>query len=261
MTARLKFTLGDNTFKPKMIINGGGPTLKSHYEYYKDDCKIFGFPYGTTETSSIISMGTNIDEKFIAYYNNDNLPYVLKNSPFICYVGKVIESNEVEISDDDIIHVKGGTVCCPDFDTQDIGKMGNSNDGGGILYVYGRKSEQVKLLNGEFISLKNLSIFYSGSTELSVFIVAGPEFTLPCAIILMNILKVDTEASEPVMLSILEEIHKKSVTMNPPLLRHYEKIRDVKYIHSGEQNPIFTQNVKGEYDYKRISDEYRHLFV
>lgn len=125
--------------KLRLLISGGAPIRSDVYDWFKSDSEIIVNGFGMTECAASIS--TSNDKSNGIVNRCTRLKFAEDNELLIKGLSL---SESVEIDADGWFH------------TNDIGKIEN-----GRLHIIGRKNNIIKLQQGEFINLDQLSEIYS----------------------------------------------------------------------------------------------------
>ena len=202
----------------KLLICAGAPLRSEVADFYKQTCRQILKGYGTTESTACLTLSTQ------------------PNDDGICTAANIIR-----ISDDGELLVNGLSVS-RDYISNDGWYHTNdivSIDSNGRLHIIGRKNNVIKLQQGEFINLDELSILYT-TNSVDTIVYATPLDRYPRAVVYIGkgIIRDDI----PILFKTIHETnHRKG----------YERITDI-IIRNIEDMPL-KNGVKP--DYKRIREE------
>lgn len=202
----------------KLLISAGAPLRLDVAEFYGKTCRQILKGYGTTESAACLTLSTD------------------PNDDGICAL-----CNIIRISDDGELLVKGlsvsDMVIGADgwYHTNDIVSLNPDNR----LRIIGRKNNTIKLQQGEFINLDELSILYT-TNSMDTVVYANPLDRYPKAIVYID----DTINPDDIQ-GIFNDIHKHNKR------KGFERIQHIT-IKSIKDMPLIN-GVKP--DYKRIREE------
>ena len=148
----------------KLLICAGAPLRADVAEFYKKTCRQILKGYGTTETSACILLSVNPDDD-----------------------GICTAANLIRIDDDGELLVKGLSIGCVQTDndgwyhTNDIVSI----DSNRRLHIIGRKNNIIKLSQGEFVNLDELSNLYTYKS-VDTIVYASSLYRYPKAIVYVD---------------------------------------------------------------------------
>jgi long-subunit acyl-CoA synthetase (AMP-forming) len=202
----------------KLLICAGAPLRTDIAEFYGKTCRQILKGYGTTESTACLTLSTN------------------PNDDGICTAANIIR-----IADDGELLVKGLSVS-RDYVGDDNWYHTNdivSIDSSGRIHIIGRKNNIIKLQQGEFINLDELSILYT-TNSVDTVVYATPMDRYPRAIVYVD----DNNNSDDIT-DLFNTIHKRNNR------KGFERITDI-IIRNIKDMPL-KNGIRP--DYKRIRDE------
>lgn len=208
----------------KLLISAGAPLRLDVAEFYGKTCRQILKGYGTTESTACLTL--SIDPK------DDG----------VCAL-----CNIVHIANDGELLVKGLSVSDifigPDgwYHTNDIVSLESNNR----LRIVGRKNNTIKLQQGEFINLDELSILYT-TNSMDTVVYANPLDRYPRAIVY-----IDNTINPDDIQDIFKDIHERNNR------KGYERIQNIT-VRSIKDMPLIN-GVKP--NYKHIREEAMALHV
>ena len=202
----------------KLLICAGAPLRAEVADFYGKTCRQILKGYGTTESTACLALSTQPKDD-----------------------GICTAANIIRIAEDGELYVKGLSVSC-DFVSDDGWYHTNdivSIDSNGRLHINGRKNNVIKLQQGEFINLDELSILYT-TESIDTIVYATPLDRYPRAIVY-----IDNHVNREDILSSFDAIHESNNR------KGYERITDI-IIRDIKDMPL-KNDIKP--DYKRIREE------
>ena len=202
----------------KLLICAGAPLRADIAEFYGKTCRQILKGYGTTESTACLTLSTN------------------PNDDGICTAANIIR-----IADDGELLIKGLSVSHDHisddnwYHTKDIVSI----DSSGRLHIIGRKNNIIKLQQGEFINLDELSILYT-TNSVDTIVYATPMDRYPRAIVYID----DSVNREDISV-LFNSIHERNNR------KGFERITDIT-IRNIKDMPL-KNGVRP--DYRRIREE------
>lgn len=170
--------------KLRVLISGGAPIRNKVYEFFSETCNIIANGYGSTETSASIAVSTDSTTN-----------------------GTCTRSVIVKLSETSELLVKGPSVSDSAkldefgwYHTKDIVEITENN----MIKLIGRNCNVIKLQQGEFINLDELSEIYSEFFTTTVF--ADSTDRYPNAIVYIP----NNRMKEEDIRKVLNDIHMKN---------------------------------------------------
>lgn len=207
-----------------LLVSAGAPLRSEVAEFYGKTCRQILKGYGTTESAACLTLSTDPKDD-----------------------GVCTAANVIRIADDGELLVKGlsvsDSVIGTDgwYHTSDIVSVDSNNR----LRIIGRKNNTIKLQQGEFINLDELSILYT-TNSMDTVVYANPLDRYPRAIVY-----IDNTVNPDDIEGIFNDIHEHNRR------KGFERIQNIT-VKSIKDIPLIN-NVKP--DYKRIREEAIALHV
>ena len=204
-----------------LLICAGAPLRSEVTDFYKQTCRQILKGYGTTESAACLTLSTQPKDDGIC--TAANIIRIAEDGELLV---KGLSVSQDHISDDGWYH------------TNDIVSI----DSNGRLHIVGRKNSIIKLQQGEFINLDELSILYT-TNAIETIVYATPLDRYPRAIVY-----IDNSIDRNDLLLLFDTIHKSNNR------KGYERITDIT-IRDVKDMPL-KNGIKP--DYKRIREEAVH---
>ena len=201
-----------------LLICAGAPLRADIAEFYGRTCRQILKGYGTTESTACLTLSTQPTDD-----------------------GICTAANIIRIADDGELLVRGLSVSHNHlsddnwYHTKDIVSI----DSDGRLHIIGRKNNIIKLQQGEFINLDELSILYT-TNSVDTVVYATPMDRYPRAIVY-----IDDSVNHNDITALFNSIHERNNR------KGFERITDIT-IRNIKDMPL-TNGVRP--DYKRIREE------
>jgi long-subunit acyl-CoA synthetase (AMP-forming) len=204
--------------KLNLLICAGAPLRSDVAEFYRKTCRQILKGYGTTETTACLTLSLDPNDDGIC--TPANIIRIAEDGELLA---KGLTVSEHSIEDDGWCH------------TKDIFSI----DSDGRLHIIGRKSNVIKLQQGEFINLDELSILYT-TNSIDTIVYATPLDRYPRAVVY-----IDDNINRNDIPEIFKDIHERNNR------KGYERISQIT-IKSIKDMPLIN-GIKP--DYKRIREE------
>ena len=205
----------------KLLICAGAPLRSDIAEFYGRTCRQILKGYGTTESTACLTLSTQPTDDGIC--TAANIIRIAEDGELLV---KGLSVSRNSISDDGWYHTK-------DIISIDSNKR---------LHIIGRKNNIIKLQQGEFINLDELSILYT-TNSVETIVYATPLDRYPRAVVYID----DSINREDLSL-LFNTIHERNNR------KGYERITDIT-IRDIKDMPL-KNGIKP--DYKRIREELIH---
>ena len=212
------------TISVKLLISAGAPLRLDVADFYGKSCRQILKGYGTTESTACLTLSTDPKDD-----------------------GVCTAANIIHIADDGELLVKGLSVSAGVigtdgwYHTNDIVSLESNNR----LRIIGRKNNTIKLQQGEFINLDELSILYT-TNSMDTVVYANPLDRYPQAIVY-----IDDTINPGDIRDIFNDIHESNGR------KGFERIQNIT-VRNIKDMPLIN-SVKP--DYKRIREEAIALYA
>lgn len=185
----------------KLLISAGAPLREEVYQFYSKTCRQILKGYGTTESSACLTLSLS------------------SNDDGICTM-----ASRIRIAEDGELLVTGLTVSDEVIDadgwyhTKDIISVSDNR-----FRIIGRKNNVIKLQQGEFINLDELSNLYT-QNSIETVVYASPLDRYPSAIVY-----IDNNFDRDTIDGIFTEIHVKNNRKGYERIKHIT-VKDIREI-------------------------------